>query len=293
MRTTTGYRNSPISTRRCGRCWGTRTGTIKQTYELQTLKDNLRLFTPEILGRINTAVVRAGHTLVKKSPEDVLKGRCDSFVVETDVHFPTDINLLHDAIRKTIECSAQISDKLSLKGWRQSKYNLRQFKKLYRRIQQLKRSTSKDERVREAKKQEIREAHQDYLAEAAVYLERARQTRIDVLAAPGGSLCDLAMLSALDGYWSMRERQIDQIRRRVLEGEVIPHHEKVFSIFEPHTEWIAKARPGSRSNWDCECVFSKTNTALFSITKSWKNRPTTRSRSAWSKKAKPLSRCAQ
>jgi len=38
------------------------------TYELQTLKDNLRLFTPELLGRINAAVVRAGHTLVKKKP---------------------------------------------------------------------------------------------------------------------------------------------------------------------------------------------------------------------------------
>lgn len=38
----------------------------QQTYELQTLKDNLRLFTPEILGRINTAVVRAGHALLKK-----------------------------------------------------------------------------------------------------------------------------------------------------------------------------------------------------------------------------------
>ncbi len=38
----------------------------KHTYELQTLKDNLRLFTPELLGRINDAVVRAGHTLVKK-----------------------------------------------------------------------------------------------------------------------------------------------------------------------------------------------------------------------------------
>lgn len=40
------------------------------------------------------------------------------------------------------------------------------------------------------------------------------------------------------------ERQIDQIRRRVLQGEVIPHHEKVFSIFEPHTEWIVKGKAG-------------------------------------------------
>lgn len=37
-------------------------------YELQTLKDNLCLFTPEILERINVEVVHAGHTLVKKVP---------------------------------------------------------------------------------------------------------------------------------------------------------------------------------------------------------------------------------
>ena len=36
-------------------------------YELQTLKDNLMLFTPEILGRINQEVVRAGHKALKKA----------------------------------------------------------------------------------------------------------------------------------------------------------------------------------------------------------------------------------
>jgi hypothetical protein len=33
-------------------------------------------------------------------------GRCDSFVVETDVHYPTDINLLFDAVRKMIQVAA-------------------------------------------------------------------------------------------------------------------------------------------------------------------------------------------
>ena len=51
-------------------------------------------------------------------------------------------------------------------------------------------------------------------------------------------------LTALDDYVSHAERQIDQIRRRVLEGETIPHAEKVFSIFEPHTEWISKGKAG-------------------------------------------------
>ena len=40
------------------------------------------------------------------------------------------------------------------------------------------------------------------------------------------------------------ERQIDQIRRRKILGEKIPHEEKVFSLFEPHTEWISKGKAG-------------------------------------------------
>ena len=38
----------------------------KTEYKVQTLKDNLRLFTPELLDRINQEVVGAGHVLVKK-----------------------------------------------------------------------------------------------------------------------------------------------------------------------------------------------------------------------------------
>ena len=78
-------------------------------YSLQTIKDNLKLFTPETLSESNQIVVSAGHTLGKKKAKDrqtkesvSLRGRCDSFVVETDVQFPTDITLLYDAVRKAI-----------------------------------------------------------------------------------------------------------------------------------------------------------------------------------------------
>jgi hypothetical protein len=39
-----------------------------EAYALQTLRDNLRLFTPEVLDQINQVVVAAGHNLVKKKP---------------------------------------------------------------------------------------------------------------------------------------------------------------------------------------------------------------------------------
>ena len=48
----------------------------------------------------------------------------------------------------------------------------------------------------------------------------------------------------LKNYMKHANRQIDQIRRRVLQDEKILHCEKVFSIFEPHTEWICKGKAG-------------------------------------------------
>ncbi len=60
------------------------------------------MFTPEILDKINRVVVNTGHTIAGKKEGEDLKGKCDSFVTETDVRFPTDIGLLFDAVRKAI-----------------------------------------------------------------------------------------------------------------------------------------------------------------------------------------------
>ncbi len=135
-------------------------------YRLQTIKDNLHLFTPELLNRINREVVAAGHQLVKKSPDAALHVRADSFVVETDVHYPTDINLLWDAIRKLIEIIAGLCAEIGITEWRQSAYQLRQFKKLYRQVQRLKHSTAKDPDKRAAKQEDVRAAHRTYLEQA-------------------------------------------------------------------------------------------------------------------------------
>lgn len=43
----------------------------RKRYTLQNLKDNVVLFTPEILDQVNQAVVKAGHELIKKSQKTV------------------------------------------------------------------------------------------------------------------------------------------------------------------------------------------------------------------------------
>ena len=40
----------------------------------------------------------------------------------------------------------------------------------------------------------------------------------------------------------MLAKHLDLVERRLLREEVIPAHEKVFSLFEPHTEWIQKGK---------------------------------------------------
>jgi len=162
-------------------------------------------------------------------------------VVETDIHFPTDINLLLDAIRKVIEISAELSRIHNLLGWRQHHYHQRIFKRQYRMVQRLKHSTSKDASKQQRKEQEIKEAHRVCLELAESYLTRADQTRQQV--SPHDPLL-VARLSELNDFIRHARRQIDQIDRRVLRGERIPHDEKVFSLFQPHTEWISKGKAG-------------------------------------------------
>ncbi len=122
-------------------------------YALQTIRDNVALLTPQILDEINQVVIKAGHKIITTKKYQELRGSCDSFVVETDVHYPTDANLLFDAMRKTIYLIAIICSEIGITVWRQSHHNIMQVKGLLRGIQKLKRSTSKDEAKREKRKE--------------------------------------------------------------------------------------------------------------------------------------------
>ena len=114
-------------------------------YALQTIRDNIVLLTPAILDEINQIVVKAGHSIISPDKDPQLRGSCDSFVVETDVHYPTDTNLLFDAMRKMISLIAIICSEVGITAWRQSHHNILKVKRLLRGVQKLRRSTSKDE----------------------------------------------------------------------------------------------------------------------------------------------------
>jgi hypothetical protein len=209
-------------------------------YALQTIKDNVSLFTPEILDKLNQIFVKYGHKIVGKKEDEVLRASCDTTVTETDVHFPTDINLLMDAMRKIILLIMALCDSLGVKGWRKGIDNLKKVKRAFRRAQQLMRSRAKNKKKAQ-KEQLIIYAHLIYLDFAGTIIEKARET---ICSIRSDSIVVHLRIQEILKYIADAERQIDQVRRRVIEGETIPHNEKVFSIFEEHTEWIKKGKAG-------------------------------------------------
>ena len=145
-------------------------------------------------------------------------------------------------MRKVITLTAALCDRHGSSAWRQHAYNVRHVKRLMRTAQNKKRSKAKAREDQRAAL--IVQAHQDYLEVATQYCAKARAT-LAILTQQGlhGAL-DVALKLQIESFMRHAARQIDQTRRRVILAQVIPHEEKVFSIFEPHTEWISKGKAG-------------------------------------------------
>lgn len=201
-------------------------------YSTTTLKDNIRLLTADLLDEINTFIVTYGQKAIHPySKNKVLNCRGDSYVAKTNVHYPTDINLLYDAVRKIIEIVAQTCKANNISGTRQYKYNRDALKTLMHRARKSKKSKNIET---------TKNVHEAYIAFALQLLEKAK-TQLTLMAAEGVLLLQQ---QALESYQSYAAKFIDQIERRVIMGETIPHQEKIFSIFEPHTEWVSKGKAG-------------------------------------------------
>lgn len=145
-------------------------------------------------------------------------------------------------MRKIIKLTADYADNHSIIGWRQSQYNIRQVKRACRKVQQMKRSSSRDEAKKSQRDDLIAQAHQDYIDLCQPFITKSQATL--AVAVQNPRLLDAVFILQIEGFIQHAQRQIEQIERRVLKGQKIPHDEKVFSLFQPHTEWISKGKAG-------------------------------------------------
>ena len=205
----------------------------RRWYRLRTLVDNVNLLTPELLGKISRLVVEHAHAMAGKAPLQILFGRGDSFVVKTDVHWPTDLNLLWDAIRSSLGRTARLAKDHKVPGWRKWKQRKKNVKALFNLVRTKRRDTEENAKQREMN---VKAYLATCKSEAAFIEETIRGLRVAGV--------DCREIREVERFLGFANILSDQIRRRVLEGEKIPHEEKIFSIYETHTRWISKGKAG-------------------------------------------------
>lgn len=202
------------------------------TFDWRRIRDNLITIRPETLERVNHLVVDAGHELAPHAAETV---RADSFVVQTNIHYPTDSSLIRDGLRKILTVGAALALLLGVGGWRQHKHLYRKVRKLVRRIDRI------AARKGTGYQQRLKAPYRELLALADTIADRAETLRIAARNVAG----DLEVL-ALDAELALfleRTRHVcGTARRRVLEGQKVPNAEKLFSIFEPHTQLYKRGK---------------------------------------------------
>src|SRR5699024_9545856 len=169
----------------------------------------------------------------KKKEEAALRLKTDSFVVESNVHFPTDYNLLWDCSRKSIDMIDKLRTIRSLEGWRKSKHWRRDLKNKMRTLGRASSSGGKNKQERE-------------MVAATAYLDKAKSLYVKLMETRVGITTmewkEMPIIFALDYYLKLMNKHIDLVERRLIKRETIPHEEKMFSIFEPYTEWIRKGK---------------------------------------------------
>jgi IS5 family transposase len=189
--------------------------------------------TPATLQAINQAVIQAS---VQLGLEDGKKLRVDTTVVETNIHYPTDATLLWDSVRTITRLVDDLHDKLpnGMQGFTNRTRSAR------RRMQQIQRMTAQQrQQQQETKYRELLRITGQVVQNARQVVEQTRSTgRIDVAAC----LVIDQVRQQITSYCDLADRVIDQTRRRVLQGEQVPSEQKVYSIFEPHTDLIKRGK---------------------------------------------------
>jgi transposase, IS5 family len=205
----------------------------KKKFDWSKIRDNVCLLRPETLKMINQAVVAAGHTLV---PEAIQQVRGDSFVVETNIHYPTESSLIGDGLRKVLTLSANLAYEYGVAGWRQHEQLHKTVRAQVRVIREAARSKSAN------KEERVQKGYRALLATAKDLLSRAMLllASVDVRAAGAMDLLRMVKQQEIKRYVALTQQVCDTARRRVLEGQTVSNADKIFSLFEPHTELIKR-----------------------------------------------------
>jgi IS5 family transposase len=161
--------------------------------------------------------------------------------VETNIHWPTDSTLLWDVYR-TLDRLIRQAREIDPEAVGTRRLQARRAKWLQQKI--TRRAAYKGRTA-----QQLKPLYAPLIRMVEDLFDWARSVRKELAKSRrSASVLDMAKAVAIaqeiDHYIELGQRVVDQARRRVLERERVPNDEKLFSIFEPHTELLKRGKAG-------------------------------------------------
>ena len=204
----------------------------KTSFDWRRIQATITQLKPATIQKINQTIVTYGQGLHGQASQSV---RADSFVIETNIHYPTESSLICDGVRKIVPLCVILATELDQPGWRQADHLVKQIKKVVRKISQI--AASKSPKAKAA----LPAAYEELLNRTNVILERAKELQI-AAKYEGKSISLLLRSDALKDWIELTKQVCQTAHRRVLLGESVPNQEKLFSLFETHTQLYKRGK---------------------------------------------------
>ncbi len=193
---------------------------------------------PETWEKINRLLTEQAITMGAIEGQQL---RMDTTAVETNIHYPTDSSLLWDVYRVHDRWIRKVRD-VDAEAVGDRRARPKEAKRLYGRI---------NRKAGKGSMEALRPLYFKLIYSVERIVAWAKDARDQVRAGIHSGRYEFvahlevqALLSELAGFENATAGVLSQARRRVLDGESVPNGEKVFSIFEDHTELIKRGKAG-------------------------------------------------
>jgi IS5 family transposase len=196
------------------------------------LGDALKCIKPETWLKINEALLKYGKTEGMVSGESL---RLDSTVSESNIHYPTDAHLLWDGYRVLSRLMTQIREsdrRLDCCN----RFHVKKIKALFTYV-----STHCGKKNKSTVRQ-VNKRMRKLIERIEWILEVGRNVKKHAWEKGCGSIAAFGLVEALERMLPLVAQVASQSRRAWINGETVPAAERIFSIFEEHTELLKRGK---------------------------------------------------
>lgn len=212
----------------------------RNPFSFQVLQKYISLISAESLHHM---MVEINKVAIVEGYEDVCKLRQDSTVVESDILYPTNNSLVWDCIRVSHRLLEELKEEVTDLKFRDYREGA---KKTYFKI-----NVSKSSKNR----------HYLFCKQLIVFTKTINQAT-NALKKKAKTLTGIALQAELADLVTVMEQIYEVAFAKEIEGEKVPNDEKLFSIFERHTDIIVKGGRQVKFGHKVNLVTGKSNLIL-------------------------------